>query len=237
MTELELRNHYIDTLRGWIGRNEGDGSFKVIIDTYNSLTPLPRGYRMTYKDAWCAATVSAAAIEAGLTDIIFRECSCVRMVELFKQHDRWMENDAYIPKIADIVFYDWGDSGKGDCTGNPEHVGVVERLQIQNGSIVVIEGNYHDAVGRRTVKIDGRYIRGYGIPDYASLADAAPYQVRVTSDMLRIRPAPDNLSDFRGYFEFGNIVTISAESNGWGQVVGGDWIALKFVERISHEKA
>ena len=75
MTELQLREHYVDTLRGWLGRNEGDGSHKLIIDTYNSLKPLPRNYWMTYKDAWCAATVSAAAIEAGLTDIIPRECS------------------------------------------------------------------------------------------------------------------------------------------------------------------
>ena len=64
MTELELRRHYVDTLRGWIGRNEQDGSHKRIVDTYNSMRKLPRNYAVTHKDAWCAATVSAA-IEAG----------------------------------------------------------------------------------------------------------------------------------------------------------------------------
>ena len=172
MTESQLRNHLVDTLRGWIGAKEGDAIHKRIIDTYNSLKPLPCGYRMTYKDPWCAATVSAAAIEAGLTDIIFRECSCARMIALFKKNGRWMEDDGYIPQPGDIIFYDWNDSGKGDCTGNPEHVGVVEK--VTDGMITVIEGNYHDAVGRRYIRVDNRYIRGYGLPDYASMSDSPP---------------------------------------------------------------
>ena len=59
--ESELREHYVDTLRGWMGAKEGDKIHKRIIDTYNSLKPLPRNYAVTYKDPWCAATVSAAA--------------------------------------------------------------------------------------------------------------------------------------------------------------------------------
>ena len=168
MTETQLRNHYVDTLRGWIGAKEGDELHKRIIRTYNSLPPLPQGYRMTYTAPWCAATVSAAAIEAGLTDIIFRECSCARMIELFRKNGRWMEDDSYIPQIGDILFYDWNDSGKGDCTGTPKHVGVVEK--VVDGVITVIEGNYHDAVDRRKIPVNGKYIRGYGLPDYASMA-------------------------------------------------------------------
>lgn len=172
MKETQLRNHYVDTLRGWIDAKEGGAIHKRIIDTYNSLKPLPRNYPVTYKDAWCAATVSAAAIEAGLTDIIPRECSCTRMIELFKKMDRWMERDDYTPDKGDVIFYDWNDDGKGDCTGNPEHVGVVEK--VANGLITVIEGNYHDAVGRRNIIVNARYIRGYGLPDYASMSDADP---------------------------------------------------------------
>lgn len=170
--ESEIRQHYVDTLRGWIGAKEGGEIHKRIIDTYNSLMPLPRNYPVTYKDPWCAATVSAGAIEAGLTDIIFRECSCARMIELFKQHGRWMERDDYVPQPGDIIFYDWGDSGKGDCTGAPDHVGVVER--VAGGMITVIEGNYKNAVGRRYITVNSRYIRGYGLPDYASMSDSPP---------------------------------------------------------------
>ena len=170
--ESQIREHYVDTFRGWIGRNEQDKSHRLIIDTYNSLKPLPRNYAVTYTDAWCATAISAAAIEAGLTDIIPRECSCFRMIELFKKMGRWQENDAYVPLPGDIIFYDWNDDGKGDCTGNPEHVGVVEK--VTDGLITVIEGNYHDAVGRRNIKVNARYIRGYGLPDYASMSDSPP---------------------------------------------------------------
>ena len=172
MTELELRQHYVDTLRGWIGRNEWDGSHKLIVDTYNSMRKLPRNYAVTYSDAWCAATVSAAAIEAGLTEIIPRECSCARMIALFRDIGRWQERDDYVPLPGDIIFYDWQDSGKGDNTGAPDHVGVVEK--VADGVITVIEGNYHDAVGRRTIAVNGRFIRGYGLPDYASVTDSPP---------------------------------------------------------------
>ena len=170
--ESELRQHYVDTLRGWIGRKEDDGSHKLIIDTYNNLRPLPRDYKVTYTDAWCAATVSAAAIEAGLTDIIPRECSCARMIERFKAMGRWQERDDYTPLPGDVIFYDWQDSGKGDNAGAPDHVGVVE--SVKGLVITVIEGNYSDSVKRRNIAVNGRYIRGYGLPDYASMSDSPP---------------------------------------------------------------
>lgn len=191
MTEFESRNYYVDTMRGWIGAKEGDAIHKRIIDTYNSLKPLPRNYSVTYKDSWCAATVSAAAIEAGLTDIIPRECSCAKMIERFKDMKRWMEDDGYIPQPGDIILYDWNDSGKGDCTGNPEHVGVVEK--VADGVITVIEGNYHDAVGRRNIPVNGRYIRGYGLPDYASMSDSPP-PVTVSAPDAATPPPPSNVS-------------------------------------------
>ena len=172
MTEIELRRHYVDTLRGWIGRNEQDGSHKLIVDTYNSMRKLPRNYAVTYKDAWCAATVSAASIEAGLTGIIPRECSCARMIALFKDIGRWQERDDYVPLPGDIIFYDWQDSGKGDNTGAPDHVGVVE--SVTGLVITVIEGNYSDSVKRRDIAVNGRFIRGYGLPDYASMSDSPP---------------------------------------------------------------
>lgn len=69
--------------------------------------------------------------------------------------------------------YDWDDSGAGDCTGWPDHVGIVE--SVEGGKITVIEGNKNNAVGRRVLAVDGRYIRGYGVPRYTeeSGADAA----------------------------------------------------------------
>jgi hypothetical protein len=79
---------------------------------------------------------------------------------------RWEERDSYIPKPADYLFYDWQDNGIGDNIGSPDHVGIV--VEVKNNIVRVIEGNLHDSVEYRTISINGRYIRGYGIPDYKS---------------------------------------------------------------------
>ena len=89
------------------------------------------------------------------------------MIAAFKRMGRWQESDAYRPAPGDCIFYDWQDSGKGDNTGAPDHVGMVER--ISGEVITVIEGNYSDSVKRRTIPVNGRYVRGYGLPDYASM--------------------------------------------------------------------
>ena len=155
----------LSAARAWIGCNEADGSHKQIIDVYNSHKPLARGYAVKYTDSWCATFVSAVAIAAGCTYIIPTECSCTKMMELFKSSGEWAEDDSYIPGPGDIIFYDWQDTGAGDNTGNPDHVGIVE--SVFDGKITVIEGNKDDAVGRRTLDVNGRYIRGYGVPKYA----------------------------------------------------------------------
>lgn len=88
------------------------------------------------------------------------------MIELFKGLGCFIENDAYVPMPADILFYDWNDSGSGDNVGVSDHVGIVEK--VSGGTITVIEGNYSNAVKRRTLKVNGRYIRGYGVPKYTA---------------------------------------------------------------------
>lgn len=171
MTEKELRSKVVDTAVAWLGCKESDGSHKKIIDVYNSHRPLARGYNVRYSDAWCATYVSAVSIACGLTDILPTECGCAKMIELFKKLGAWVEADNYTPQPADVCFYDWDDSGKGENTGHPEHVGLVERIQGQ--TIYVVEGNYSNSVKRRAIKIDGKFIRGYGVPNYASKVDGA----------------------------------------------------------------
>ena len=158
------RSVIVEQARLWLGRKESDGSHKVIIDTYNSHKPLARGYKVKYTDAWCSTFVSAVAIKCGYTDIIPTECGCEKHIQLFKKIGRWVENDAYVPKAGDIIFYDWQDNGNGDCTGYADHVGIVE--QVVGNTITVIEGNMNNCVGRRTLAVNGKYIRGYGVPAY-----------------------------------------------------------------------
>lgn len=172
MTEKQLRQKAISTAQAWLGCKESNGTHKQIIDLYNSVKPLPRGYAVKYTDAWCATFVTAVGIAARLSGIIFRECGCGAMINLYKAAGRWQENDGYVPDIGDVIFYDWEDTGKGDNTGYPDHVGMV--CGVSGNTIHVIEGNKNDAVGYRDIAVNGRYIRGYGLPDYASMAAAEP---------------------------------------------------------------
>lgn len=170
MTENELRQLYVDTMCSWEGYNVADGSHRKIVDIYNNDKPLPANYKVKYTDAWCATTVSAAAIETKLTDIIPKECSCGRMIAEFQKIGRFMEKDDYTPKKGDIIFFDWQDTGIGDNTSWPDHVGVIR--DINGDTITTIEGNISKKVGGRTLKVNSKYIRGYGIPDFASKASS-----------------------------------------------------------------
>ena len=168
MTEQEIRSKVVSTAKQYIGYKESDGTHRKIIDTYNAQKPLPVGYKVKYTDAWCATFVSFVGIKSGFTDIMFPECSCPRMVELYKKAGRWKESDAHVPANGDIVMYDWQDSGVGDNTGTPDHVGIV--VAICGNTMKIIEGNISNAVGYRTLNVNGKYIRGYCLPDYASKA-------------------------------------------------------------------
>mgnify|MGYP004457628467 FL=1 len=181
VTEKEIRWNVVNIAAAWYGCKEADGSHKAIINLYNSFKPLPRGAVVKYTDSWCATFVSAVAIKAGYTDIIPRECSCGKMIALFQKLNRWVENDAYVPEAGDIVFYDWNDSGVGDNTGWPDHVGIVVSVS-DAGVIKVIEGNTKDQVGYREIKVNGKYIRGYGVPDYASKATADAPEDKESAD-------------------------------------------------------
>lgn len=168
------RSAVVNLVNSWDGKNEADGSHKMIIDIYNSYLPHPRGYKLKYNDAWCAGTVSALAIKLGYTDIIPVECSCYYMIQLAKSMGIWIENDGHIPKLAEFVLYDWDDSGKGDNTGNPDHIGTVIEVNASQGWFKVKEGNYSNAVKTRTMYINGKYIRGFISPKYDSTGTVTP---------------------------------------------------------------
>lgn len=122
---VKSRQVVIDLIRSWEGKNEADGSYKDIIDIYNSYTgKFPRGTKMQYNWAWCACTWSALAIKLGYTDIIPIEISCGYLIEAAKKMGVWKENDGFIPAPGDAILYDWDDKGVGENTGWPEHVGV-----------------------------------------------------------------------------------------------------------------
>lgn len=167
--EAAVRRSLVDTACSWYGANEQDGSHHFIIDIYNTLDPLPRDYRVTYEDSWCAAFATAAAMECGLTDIIPPECSCSRQIAAFRELGRWEEDDSYLPLPGDYIYYDWDIQTELDCTHSPEHVGIV--VGTYGPFILVMEGNKDDRADYRAIWRNDFTIRGYGLPDYAGITN------------------------------------------------------------------
>lgn len=173
---VRSRSKVVELATSWVGKNESDGSYKTIIDIYNSFTgPFPRGTKMQYGWPWCACTWSALAIKLGYTDIMPIEISCNELINRAKEMGCWQENDGYVPSPGDGIIYDWDDNGIGDNTGWPDHIGVVDYCNIASGYMTVIEGNYSHSVKKRTISINGKYIRGFITPKYtAEIVQTAP---------------------------------------------------------------
>ena len=164
--ETETRHQLLQNAEAWLGCNETDGSHENIIDFYNSYDPSPRGYKVSAADNWCATFGSAAALKSGLTDIIPMECSCEQQINLFQELGRWREDECYLPRTGDYIYYVWDEWRKGDCTAWADHVGIVAGTF---GPVIkVIEGNKDDMVTYRYIFLNDLFIRGYGLPDYRS---------------------------------------------------------------------
>lgn len=169
----------LNVMRGWLGYSEANGKFKQIIDLYNSVKPLPRGYAVKYTDEWCDTTVSAAGIKAGCSDLIGRECGCEQHVKIFQSMGIWIEDGTITPIPGDIILYNW-DQGYQPNNGYSDHIGFVE--SVSGNQITCIEGNKGEAVARRIITVGNGNIRGYARPRYA--AGGTPVQPSTPSKSI-----------------------------------------------------
>lgn len=219
MTENELRQKYANVIIGWKGRKESDGSHKAIIDLYNGQTKLPRGYKVKYTDAWCATTVSAAAIKAGLTSIIPIECSCPKMIDIARTMGIWKEADNYKPSIGDIVLYDWQDGANyatTDNVGTADHIGVVTNTN--GNSFTVTEGNKNDSVCDRQMTVNGRYIRGFICPNFSSITskvETKPAATKPSATQTTTKPVANTIT---------KSVTATERARTFDKSVAGEYI-------------
>jgi len=156
-----MREKFVTLARSFLGATERDGSHREIIDIYNRISPLPRGYRMGYNDPWCAAFVSAVGELGGMGAVILPECACEAMIKLYKARGRFSEAEPENLRPGDIVMYDWGGDRVAD------HVGIIEEA---GEKLKVIEGNMSDSVGYRLLSPNSANIRGFCHPAF----DAAP---------------------------------------------------------------
>lgn len=208
MTENELRLCSALCAASWIGTKEGSVEHRRLLALYNGIRPLPRGYEVTLTDPWCAAFVSACALEAGMEALYPLECSCSRIIRKARDMGIWVEDDSHIPQIADWVLYNWDAQPQGDDLGAPDHIGIV--ISVEEDSIALVEGNYDNAVKLRRIAVDERRIRGFVCPKFSEEEKEIPMVC-----YHRIEEVPDYARDtVRKLVNDGSLLGIAEEDLG-----------------------
>lgn len=162
-TEREARLDFARECLMFTGIKEGSPEHAALMEFYNMIDPLPRGYKMALKDAWCAAFLCATAWKLGYRCWNF-ECSCSRLQEMAKADGIWRDK-SYVPQAGDWVVFDLSKPwGKGD------HIGVV--AGVDGSKVYSCEGNFSDSVKNRLdLRIGDERICGYICNNFYELVD------------------------------------------------------------------
>jgi hypothetical protein len=145
------KEKYISRAKSFLGVCEGTPRHKEIIMAYNSIKPLPRDYKVTTSDAWCAAFVSAVAQLTNFGNNFPYECSVQNMVNIATKNKMWVTDKT--PVVGWLCIYDWQKDGHAD------HVGIVTKVNTK--TIEVLEGNYKDSVRVRNIAKNAETIKGF----------------------------------------------------------------------------
>lgn len=174
---MATREQAVAQAKAWHGKKESDGSYKEIVDVYNSAAK----EKAKYSTPWCAEYISAIGIKIGADFPI--STSCGEQINMWKKKGCWVEDDAYVPTPGDVIYYDWEDKGNGDDTTGHDHTGMV--IEVNGSKFKVEEGNKKNAVGTRTMSINGQYIRGYAVPKYNSSVEPAPAPTKSVDELAK----------------------------------------------------
>lgn len=157
---------YLDICKKYLGTKEGSSKHRKIVDIFNSSKL--KTFPISYDDAWCSAFISAMAIESGCTDIIPISANCDEMYKKGVVMGIAIPKDKWIPKMGDIVFYDW------DLNGKLDHVGAVETMS--KNIIHVLEGNKNNSVSYRDINYKNATITKIIRPRYKTVSKKKSYK-------------------------------------------------------------
>ena len=119
-------------------------------NVYKYITP-QRKYKIQPNDNWCAMFVSVIAHKCNVQNFPY-EVSVYYMTQLAKKAGNFTTNFKEV-KAGDLIIYDWKNNGTLD------HVGLI--TEIDGNTIKVIEGNYKNTVGLRSVKYPNNEVYGF----------------------------------------------------------------------------
>ena len=176
-SDIEKTGLFIDELENKIeGENSfiseiNSNGFKVVETAYKEIGNIGgekywSWYGFDSHVSWCCCFVSWCANECGLIDSgVFPKFSSVEYGKnLFMARNEWQWANEE-PKTGMIIFFDFVNKDLDNARdGIPDHVGIV--MNVIDGYVYCIEGNYRDTCKETKYELNSSYIFGYGTPDY-----------------------------------------------------------------------
>ena len=162
----KTNKEYLNVCKKYLGTKEGGSKHKKIVNMFNSSKL--KTFPISYSDAWCAAFISAMAIESGCTDIIPISANCGEMYEKGVVMGIAIPKSKWFTKMGDIIFYD------PNLNGELDHVGVVETMS--KDIIHVLEGNKNDSVAYRDIYYKNATITKIIRPRYKTASKKKSYK-------------------------------------------------------------
>lgn len=137
----------------------------ALMDYYNRkiypLINIKRKYKIKPNDNWCAMFCSVIAHKCEVKNFPY-EVSVYYMTQLAKQSGHFVTDEKAVT-AGDLIIYDW----KADGTLN--HIGII--TEITPTHFKVVEGNYNNTVGLRTVTRNNREVYGFIKVEHKASAD------------------------------------------------------------------
>lgn len=147
-------SRFSEKLLSTIGAEELGTLHQRLVEEYNKIVPLPRNYKVSLNDPWCA--IYASAMWHRWAEGWFPyECSCGKMIEAAKAAGKFWHRAATNGHIGWLMFYDW------ERDGSPDHVGYIIDVDKQFGRIRTVEGNYSNQVKERYIPLADSRIYGF----------------------------------------------------------------------------
>lgn len=137
----------------------------ALMDYYNRkiypLINIKRKYKIQPNDNWCAMFCSVIAHKCNVKNFPY-EVSVYYMTQLAKQAGQFITDDKAVT-AGDLIIYDW------KANGTLDHVGII--TEITPTYFKVVEGNYKNTVGLRTVTRNNKEVYGFIKVEHHSSAD------------------------------------------------------------------
>lgn len=251
---MSKREDFVNKALSWLGTKEGSKGHKQIVADYNKACD--KGRKADTNSLWCALFVGAVAQE---TDNVLTgsvgvpvDYSCGKgshsLIEKARAANIWVEDDAYMPSIGDVIIYAWNDpKPKTDNTIGHDHTGIITSVAAK--SFVVTEGNKSNAVGNRRMSVNAKNTRGFIAPKFADETAPAPtpaptpeppksnkYKVKTNTGVpLRLRAAPNTKSVVLARIPNGTVIEVNGESNGWAHTAYAGytgWASMTYLKNV-----